>query len=306
MSSVIPDNFDLFDQHVSESDIDWVLCIELNVNPQFQKWLMPKVFAAQFTHIGAWRSISDINRESDLIWAVKDNSLVKFGLIENKLKAPAQREQFEGYVERGNYYSKTGQCDEFQVVLFCPQDYKSADSHKYPIKIFYEDIRDWFSSNTDGNCPYFHYLMVQALSKKSRLYPPDPEITDFRRSIWLMACDEFPKLGITEPNPGRETWLSRSYGDFTVWYKYISNQKETASYVDLSLPGRVEEVASLALRYREDLKKLGAKAVPTYTSASFRIRVPLVQPPEFDEVKVREALEAWSKLLNWWKSTVQP
>jgi len=47
---------------------------------------------------------------------------------------------------------------------------------------------------------------------------------------------------------------------------------------------------------------INVSLVQTDKSASFRISMPVVQPPTFKEQSARAALEAWSSLLAWWSN----
>ena len=138
----------IFEQSVSESDIDWLLCLQINTNRQFQQWLAKRLFGSTCKHIGAWRSIVEQAGESDLIWVVANsNAQHLMALIENKLTAAAQSQQHERYIERGDLYKREGKCDDYFTVLCAPEKYSSTDSDLYEIRITYELIRDWFSEN---------------------------------------------------------------------------------------------------------------------------------------------------------------
>ena len=52
---------DIFHQTVSEGDIDWIFCVELNASESFRDWVGSIVFPQlpDFEHIRAWRSVSN-------------------------------------------------------------------------------------------------------------------------------------------------------------------------------------------------------------------------------------------------------
>src|ERR1700747_3080889 len=98
-----------FTQTVSEADIDWIVCIELNSSQDFRKWMQERIFpgAAQLQHIRAWRSVAEDNGESDLVWYAQHARGTKvLALVENKIRAPAQPFQYERYVDRCKAYVK--------------------------------------------------------------------------------------------------------------------------------------------------------------------------------------------------------
>ena len=69
--------------------------------------------------------------------------------------------------------------------------------------------------------------------------------------------------------------------------------------VDLELPGRADDVEQLKQSYEDALENTQIEVVPTGKSASFRRRVPRVEPPDFVEEPMRSALKAASELLAW-------
>lgn len=86
-------------QTVSEADIDWILCVELNGNPAFRHWLARELGAEATCHLGTWRSVADPRLgESDLIWFMANpGKQPRMILVENKINAQAQPEQYERY-----------------------------------------------------------------------------------------------------------------------------------------------------------------------------------------------------------------
>jgi len=293
-----------FRQYVSEFEIDWLICLELNGNDAFRSWLTDRVFKSSVVHVRAYRSIVHGNLgESDLIWLVEDSNRVRhMALIENKIDAIAQYRQHERYTLRGEEYRVKGICCHFKTALIAPRNYHSHDSDCYQVRINYEDVRDWFEAQADERSAYIVTLFNAAIEKRIYQLPPDPAISSFRRSIWELARREFPEIELLEPKPGRETWVIQSYGSASVKYKMFSNNGVySRAVVDLELPGKAAEVEALQLKYAIDLESLSAHIAPTGKSASIRIEVPPISPPEFDESAAREALRAWSRLLTWWR-----
>jgi hypothetical protein len=293
----------IFEQSVFEADIDWLLCLQINTNRRFRSWLDQKVFGHAGKHIGAWRSIAENSGESDLVWIVESNNLHRrMALIENKINAAAQERQYERYHERAEIYEHQGKCSEFVIVLCAPEKYSSTDSDLYSVRITYEEIRDWFNENDLDGSGYFADLMQRAISKSIEIKPPDAEITLFQRQVWELANREFPEIGLGEPRPGREYWVTQSYGDFSIRYKMLKKHGEfVRCVVDLELPNRGGDVEILLRDLGQVLGQIGAEITRTGKSAAVRVNVPVVAPPSFDEQKVRAALHSWSNLLRWWR-----
>ena len=70
----------IFRQTVSEGDIDWLFCVELNSSKSFRKFIGSIVFPEinDFEHIQSWRSVSNSIGESDLIWLIEHPSKGRF------------------------------------------------------------------------------------------------------------------------------------------------------------------------------------------------------------------------------------
>jgi hypothetical protein len=292
-----------FYQVVSEADIDWIVCVELNSSDDFRKWLASNIFGHEVEHVQAWRSISDsMLGESDLIWEVRSSDGRKLiALIENKITATAQPEQCERYFKRAQNYKEEGWCHDYVTCIICPQSYSSADASDYNKRIAYEDIRSFFDSQSTERYAYLSSIFTAALAKRSSYLPPNQEITDFRYKIWELANKEFSHINLNKPSPCREYWVCQNYGEFTMKYKMIARQGEFKEcHVDLELPGLAGELERLKEQYTSSAGTIHAHLVETGKSASFRISLPLIHPPVFEEQSARAALEAWSSLLTWW------
>jgi hypothetical protein len=296
-----------FTQTVSEADIDWVVCTELNSSHDFREWMARRVFGQdeELTSLGAWRSVADSAGESDLLWLIDAaDGARRLVMIENKIDAPAQPDQFERYMQRGHGYIKAGKCESFITVLLAPEKYRSPDSKDYEVPITYEALRDWLARQAGERSRYLASLVEQALRKQREKAPPDAEITDFRRRIWRLAEDEFPELGVQDPGEvsASQYWVYMEFGEFRIIYKmYRTAGRFGDCVVDLELPGRLNDVDRLRAQFAGDLAEAGIQVVATGKSASFRKRVPRVEPPHFDETAVRGALSVARSLLTWWR-----
>ena len=303
-----PEEASIFRQTVSESDIDWLFCVELNASPAFRKWVATRLFPElkEFDHVWAWRSISNVVGESDLLWLIDTPDKGRImGLIENKIDATAQAGQYLRYVSRGEGYLADGTCQEFSVALLSPEIYRSTDSSAYPIQISCEDIVMWLRERADDRSKYLATIYEAAINKLGTNAPIDKDITRFLEQIWELAKSEFPHLSVPYPGEVSATqyWVYMKHSGYTLIYKtYKKNGKFTNSVVNLELAGRGADVESLQQQYQALLAGTEITVVETGKSASFSLPVPAITPPIFDETKVREALKAASKLMDWWEN----
>ncbi len=298
-----------FRQTVSEGDIDWLFCVEINSSESFRKWIVSLVFPeiVDFTHIQSWRSVSNSVGESDLIWLIEHPSKGRFMLlIENKINATAQPEQYKRYVQRANGYVSEGLAKEYSIALLSPESYRSTDSSSYPIYISYEKIVKWLQSKQDERSIYLSSIYQAAINKRISSVTINEEILRFREDVWHLAKSEFPLLNIPDPKAdSNDYWISMRYTDYTLIYKtYRKGWKFTSSVVDLELSGRGGDIELLEREYAKDLKGTGISVVKTGKSACFRLEVPMIGPPEYEEAKVRNALTAAMVLKTFWETTL--
>lgn len=179
----------LFDQRVSEADIDWIICVELNSSSQFREWMSSRVFGRvrEIVHLGAWRSVETLQGESDLLWLAETDGVQHLTLIENKITAPSQPRQQQRYRERAAAYVIGGTCTEFAIILAAPEAYRSADCDEYGVRISYESMRDWFAARETERGSYLARVFDSATRNRRELAPPDAAVTEFRRKIWMLA-----------------------------------------------------------------------------------------------------------------------
>ena len=279
-----------FRQSVSEADIDWLLCVELNSNSQFQHWVGQEVLAGteRVSHLHAWRSVSDNKGESDLLWLVEncDTGRIVAVLIENKINARSQPRQHDRYVERGRSYQNEGVCDEFVVVLAAPEKFTSRDSEKYGYRLNYERIRDWFALDGVGRSRYLAWLFDVAINRSEEHADVDDEMLTFRRKVWELASSEFPHLNVPDPraeNVSRTRYMvyMRS-GGYTLAYKPLKKRgKFFRCVVDLELRDPDINEARARNLYGSKLEGTDVSIRTAGTVSSLEAHCALCQSTEF-------------------------
>lgn len=303
------ENTDIFTQTVTESDIDWLFCVELNCSERFQKWVASIIFRDidTFKHIQCWRSVSNSAGESDLVWIIEHPINGRYiVLIENKINAASQPEQYNRYVERAEMYIEEGLAKDYSIALLSPESYRSIDSSLYHFYISYEQVIDWLDSDKDARSAYLKTIYCAAINKRNSPISIDESNLCFRDKIWQLGKSEFPSLNVSYPkDDSNNYWISMRHPNYTIIYKtYRKGWKFTNSVVDLELSGRGEDVEQLRREYASDLRNTGITVVKTGKSASFRLEVPMIEPPKYEENKVREALKAAMILKNFWSKQV--
>lgn len=306
----------LFIQHVSEADIDWIVCTELNSNPRFRDWLGETIFGlAPLVHEGAWRSVCDpILGESDVVWAFRAaDGRSRMVLIENKIHAGAQPCQSERYAERAQLYVQSNYCSEFKTVLLSPNGYTSTDSDKYERHLSYENVQRWFESEDGERSKYFAALFRAAIEKRIHTGPQviDAEVTEFRKSYFAYFREFFQDRPDVTMQPPKDSWKGE------VWFHirstrlphgaYVSH-KSPMGFVDLTFPN----TDAHRLKTAESMLDDGMTIQQTSKSAAIRLSVPEIRQFsdfQLERCNVGQAFTAVRKLLDFYdrqRSQLEP
>ncbi|MGA3056092.1 MAG: hypothetical protein ABSD63_17930 [Candidatus Korobacteraceae bacterium] len=297
-----------FNQTVSEADIDWILCIELNSDPHFRDWFGRAVFGVTpKEHQGTWRSISDpILGESDLIWVfLATDGCSRMALIENKVHARAQPTQYERYVLRGQQSVEKGYCKEFRTVLISPEAYESEDSHNYEVHISYESLQSWFNGH-DGERPKFlASIFADAITKFHTTGPQliDREMSVFRKKYFAFFQEFFQdqQQHVTMQAP-KDSWKGGCWffihSSLLPRGAYI-NHKSPFGFVDLTF----RSTDATRLKALEPMLEDDMKVHQTHRSAAIRLVVSQIsQFSDFEQErpKIAEAFAGVKRLLNFY------
>ncbi len=308
-----------FQQTISEADIDWLFCVELNTCEDFQAWVGSVVFKGitDLKHVWAWRSVyGKDRRESDLIWLVDTSSQGRqMGLIENKITARAQPDQYEGYVERAaQYVSEDLFAQKSVIALLAPAEYNSPESEFYPVKITYESVVCWLSRRSDNRSCYLKSLYETAIFKhKESTSEVDPEVLAWRKKVWELGRVKFSELNPRPDYYPNETWVVMPHPKSGYKLHYKSPKNTPKSRADIELPELAHRdggIKQLEAEYAERLGRAkpfcGSKIaiVKTTKFVTFRLEVPRAEePPVFDKASVKKALRAVRHLKEWWENT---
>lgn len=282
---------------VAERDTDLLLLEEFNSSPDFVEWWLAEVqhegdTSHEFVH--GWQSVAEADGESDVVVDVRCEKAGRLRLlIENKIGADAQLEQASRYTARGERYLRRGDCDEFIICIVAPLSFLDSDpeAKQYPHNISYEEVRDWFSQNSDSRARHKVSLLEEAIEQQTRGYQKRelPSVSGFMAFYRAVGESEFPSLGANPPPVGssrggwtycRPAQLPRGW---TLVHKMLSGT------VDLTIPGGAARAADLAVRLRSLHANLEVTA--TRKSAICRLRVPSIDK-EADAIVQQDLIRA--------------
>ena len=171
----------LLSESIQERDIDMILLEELNCNKSFCDFIikennLPKLYSDNI----AWKSISDFGLgETDILFSYKNDEKTIFILIENKLDAEFQTNQFNRYQERGLKYLKEKKCDELYIILIAPHEY-CTNQQEFEKYISYESIKKFFLLSGDERSNFKSQLLSIGIEKLRRGYQPINDIRVYK------------------------------------------------------------------------------------------------------------------------------
>ena len=289
---------------VHEKDIDLLLVEEVHASSEFREWFLNAIGQKESNFIGAWRSVTRFNGESDLeVVFENDTGEVVLLLIENKIKADEQPRQAERYEERGQRYVQTRDVDQFSTCIIAPENYLDNNIRtKYDYSLSYERLQSWFAKQGGERYRFKGLVFEEAitLGQKRYIKSTDEETQEFWEFYESEAAD-YPQLEFT---------LSHTPASGTTWFRFNpSSMPEEASIthkadrgaVDLSLGGLGQSVGHVR-NMLIDLLEDDMSVTRTGKSASIRIAVPAfneLSDPRGTKDAIREGLEAAQRLLVW-------
>ncbi len=198
-------------ESIRERDVDLILLEELSINITFSEWFINELDLPKLTSMnGAWRSISDFGLgETDILFSYNSNDNRIFVLIENKLDATFQDEQFERYTKRANKYIEENKCDNCYVILVAPKIYCENQSY-FENYLTYETIVTRFNFLGSKRYLFKKNLLEVAINKLRRGYKPVNSIPvqKFWHSYWDYRKVHFPNLDMKKPDivPHNSDW----------------------------------------------------------------------------------------------------
>ncbi len=190
-------------------------------------------------------SAMELHGESDLLIIAQRDGKRHAILIEDKIDAPAQPNQYERYCERGERGIADGRWSGYTVFITAPHRYLESDceARKYPHKVSFEVILDQLKTVND---PVSLAILDTALKRSEGSLPAvvDEAVTAFWEHYYdyhaqnaphLMLCVNRCKKG---PNA---TWPEFR----TNLFKTKILHKSAQGCVDLQFRGLAEKVSQL-------------------------------------------------------------
>lgn len=236
-------------------------------------------------------SAMELHGESDLQIIVSSEHKRHAVLIEDKVDAPAQPDQYERYCERGDRGVAEHRWESYSVYIAAPQRYLESDreAKKYPNKVAYEDIRDALN-----NDPVSRAIIDTALKKSEGLLPKvvDEAVTAFWDAYYDYYEMNAPHLQL-HVNRGKKG-PNATWPDFKTCLSGAKIlHKSEQGCVDLQFRGAANQLEA----FRETLSKVLATDMmicKAGNAAVVRIRVPVMDFSKAFSAYPKEIAEVFS------------
>lgn len=198
-------------ESIQERDVDLILLEELSTDNTFCEWFikelgLPSLISAN----GAWRSVSAFGLgETDILFSYNSTDKKIFVLIENKLDASFQNEQFSRYLKRMDEYLAKKECDHAFTVLIAPKLY-CENQNDFEYYLTYETIAERFEFVGSKRKLFKRTLLQIASEKLRRGYQPinSVPVQKFWLLYWKFKEEKHPSLKMKEPDivPYNSDW----------------------------------------------------------------------------------------------------
>ena len=293
-------------QWLRERDIDLLICSELHSGGTLRDIFLGEWQKEMNQFEGAWVSHHDVDGESDIVAAFKDEERVLILLIEDKIDADFQPEQPQRYRARAQRWKAALPAGSaVETVLLAPDGYSEhAGSELFDRIVSYEDIVAALGGSGDPRTRFLGEILQNGIESHRHGYAQNPSeaTTNVWTAIWDMVRAEAPQLRMERPyNKSLRAGfvsLANAVGVTTADTRRRAKIRYKAVHgnVDIEFASMRAEVLQEAV---EHLLEEGMSIVQASKSASIRIRAPAVdfgQPSNQQEEAIRQGVLAAERL----------
>ncbi len=266
---------------VSEHDMDMLFMEEFSCSERFLSLFTDAIGISNATLLSIELSKTEISLGESDITVILQSEGIRIGLlIEDKIDAIAMPEQSARYSLRGQKGIERGDYNRFFVFIIAPDKYlkHNKEAQKYPNKITYEIILDYFKSLDDIRSEFKIMQITQAIDKQKRGYQVvvDTAVTSFWKQYWDLQREQYPDLFFLykgEYKGSNATWPRFN----TVIEGLFIYHKTEFGVVDLTFEGCSNSLTAIERILSEtinDYLQIGYTINPTGKSAAVRLSVP--------------------------------
>lgn len=226
---------------IQERDVDMILLEELSTDISFCEWLVRELNLPELTKSnGAWRSITDFGLgETDILFSYNSSDKKIFILIENKLDANFQDNQFVRYQKRATEYLSRNECEEAYSILVAPRLYVE-NQNDFENYISYEAIAKRLEFTGSKRSSFKSELLKIAIEKQRRGYQPvnSEPVQQFWQLYWQYKESNHQSLKMKKPGiiPHFSDW-PKLYDDHLkgiIFYHKLGQGNIDATFTNLN------------------------------------------------------------------------
>jgi hypothetical protein len=198
-------------ESIQERDIDLLLLEELSCNFAFAYWFTHETGLPELKEVnGAWKSINEFGLgETDILFDYDSEHKRVYLLIENKIDASFQNEQYARYLQRAAKYLDHKNCDEAYCLLVAPQKY-CENQNNFESYLSYESIATRLEGEASPRSIFKSQLLRIANEKLRRGYQPvnSAAVQSFWLAYWAFQQQNYPQLEMKKPGivPHNSDW----------------------------------------------------------------------------------------------------
>lgn len=277
---------------VRERDMDLLFLEAIASDPAFGQFVLKKTKYADkdFSVLDVQLSRTELDLgESDITVIMEIEGQRVALLIEDKVDAIAMPDQYERYRKRGEKGLESGEWQDFQIFIFCPQKYykHNNEAKKYNRFLSYEECIEYFKTKNDILSNIRIQQLSQAINKTKKPAETnvDKAANAFFNEYLKFQQEYYPMLDMRTSETSSGWWPH--YGT-RLGNVYLYHQMQEG-FVVLIFPNALDQVNILqdlaAWLRNHGMPKVIAKR--TGKSAALSIKVP--------ELKVKEPFEKTDK-----------
>lgn len=245
---------------VSERDMDMLISEEVVSSADFLAIFLERVGIESASVLSVELSKSDSTLGESDITVIIESDGDKIGLlIEDKIDAIAMPDQAMRYHMRGRKGIEQGDYAKFFVFIVAPQKYLSEnnESKKYPNRISYEELLEFFSGRKDNRNTYKAQQIEQAIYKQKTGYQviENRAVTDFWEKYANYQKEHHPNVWLLY-SPSKK-------GSNASWPRYNTvikglyfYHKSEFGYVDLTFQNCADRIPELEQMLTEQFQGL--------------------------------------------------
>lgn len=288
---------------VRERDMDLLFLELIATDQEFVRLILKKLDfeGTDFKVVDVELSRTELSLgESDITVKIDINGKRYGILIEDKVDAIAQPDQYRRYQKRGEKGKKKGEYTDYRLFIFCPHKYLelNQEAQKYDYCLEYEEVLRYLKDKNDSISDIRVQQVEQAIQKAKK--PASWNINEnanmfFKQYVEYMKSN-YPQFDLRTKETSNGWWahFGTKFGKAFIYHKMIEG------CVDFTFPNAADKLQEMELM-ASWLRRhgiLGVSAQKTGNAGAFRIEVPKLNVKEkdafekTDEKELRTCFEA--------------